>query len=290
MKELVLWLINLEHTACEIYQQAAKCFQENKHLSTFLDKMSEDEAWHYHVMSSAKEYLDRPEMSIEAAIEVDEATDVRIKNLLQKSRSILDQNHIDTAKILEAIIEAEFSEWNDIFLYVINVLKKHSKEFQFCASLMESHKNSIIEFIKSQPDGESLLPTILKVPGIWEEKILIVDDDPAIVDLLEAVFEQKTLVETATNGEEAFNLITSKHFDAVVTDIHMPELDGINLYKKAVVVDPSLKDRVLFFSGAIDNATEKFISQNDLSFLQKPASIEEIEAQVLTIIKNRNDI
>ena len=75
MKEIILWLINLEHTACEIYQQAAERFQENKQLSAFFNKMAEDEAWHYHAMASANEYINKTDLSIEPVIVIDEATE-----------------------------------------------------------------------------------------------------------------------------------------------------------------------------------------------------------------------
>ena len=287
MKEIVSWLIDLEHIACELYQQAAERFQNNKQMAAFLRAMSEDEAWHYHVMASANEYLSRADLSLEPAIVIDAATNTRIENLLQDCRSIFNQKHINTTELLESVVKVEFSEWNDIFYYVVNTLKEHSREFQCCASLIESHKNLILEFLKSQPDGAKFLSEIAGMQKIWNERILVVDDDPAIVDLLEALFKEEIAVETAVNGEAAFGLIASQHFDAIITDIDMPVLDGISLYKKAVKVDPLLKDRVVFFSGDVDNVREKFLSENNLPFIQKPASIKEIKDKVVTIINSR---
>ena len=287
MKEIVSWLIDLEHIACELYQQAAKRFQENQQMAAFLRAMSEDEAWHYHVMASANEYLSRADLFLEPAIVIDAATNTRIENLLQECRSIFNQKHINTTELLEIIVKVEFSEWNDIFYYVINTLKEYSREFQCCASLIESHKNLILEFLKSQPDGAKFLPEIAGMQKIWNERILVVDDDPAVVDLLGAIFKETIAVETAVNGKEAFGLIASQHFDAIITDIDMPVLDGISLYKEAAKVDPLLKNRVVFFSGAVDNVREKFLSENNLSFIQKPASIKEIKDKVVTIINSR---
>lgn len=63
-------------------------------------------------------------------------------------------------------------------------------------------------------------------------RILIVDDDPVILKSLPAYFlaeNPKNSVETATNGSEALRLLETRAFDAVLSDVHMPEMNGFGL-------------------------------------------------------------
>ncbi|NTU74811.1 MAG: response regulator transcription factor, partial [Anaerolineaceae bacterium] len=59
-------------------------------------------------------------------------------------------------------------------------------------------------------------------------KILVVDDEPLYTHLLKVNLEPEGYeVTTATNGEEALEIVSSKHPDLVIMDVMMPKLDGI---------------------------------------------------------------
>lgn len=70
-------------------------------------------------------------------------------------------------------------------------------------------------------------------------ELLIVDDEPDILDILESMAtEQKVLIEgeslevrvtKAANGLEALELIQSRWFDAILSDINMPKMNGLDL-------------------------------------------------------------
>jgi CheY-like chemotaxis protein len=63
--------------------------------------------------------------------------------------------------------------------------------------------------------------------------ILIVDDDPAITDLLKLSFElEGHVVMTAASGAEALDLARQMHPAAMVVDVMMPEMDGLELIRR----------------------------------------------------------
>ena len=63
-----------------------------------------------------------------------------------------------------------------------------------------------------------------------ETKILIVDDDPDILNMLHHFLSRLDLTaEKACHGQEALERLEKQHFDLVITDITMPHLDGIEL-------------------------------------------------------------
>jgi DNA-binding response OmpR family regulator len=63
--------------------------------------------------------------------------------------------------------------------------------------------------------------------------VLVVDDDPVIVQLLRVNFELEGYkVTTASNGEEALAAVKKKRPDIVVSDIMMPKMDGLQFVKE----------------------------------------------------------
>src|SRR5271170_3761115 len=70
--------------------------------------------------------------------------------------------------------------------------------------------------------------------------LLIVDDERSIRELLEISFRKEGhKVEVATNGETAKRLLASRIFDIVVSDICMPDMDGVELLRYSKEVSPS---------------------------------------------------
>lgn len=62
--------------------------------------------------------------------------------------------------------------------------------------------------------------------------ILVVDDHPKIVRLLQVALEPEHEVLTASNGEEALALVAERHPDVIVLDVVMPGLDGYRVLEK----------------------------------------------------------
>jgi hypothetical protein len=58
MKKIIDWLREIDHLANEVYEMAASIYVDDRKFKRFLELNAEDEAWHYHVMGSASEYLE----------------------------------------------------------------------------------------------------------------------------------------------------------------------------------------------------------------------------------------
>jgi len=64
-------------------------------------------------------------------------------------------------------------------------------------------------------------------------RILIVDDEQQLLDQLRRALEdQRYLIETATNGEEALDRLFATPFDLIILDIMMPKTDGLTVLKE----------------------------------------------------------
>ncbi|MBI5577793.1 MAG: sigma-54-dependent Fis family transcriptional regulator [Deltaproteobacteria bacterium] len=89
-------------------------------------------------------------------------------------------------------------------------------------------------------------------------KILIIDDEPEFLRVLDSYFSYENLeVQTAESAEAGLNLIAQTQFDAVVTDMAMPQgMSGLDLLKEIRQNDPLLPIILMTGVGTIESAVE----------------------------------
>lgn len=114
-------------------------------------------------------------------------------------------------------------------------------------------------------------------------RILIVDDElPLRLLMQDLLSEEGYLVDEAENGKDALQKLNKKNYDMVVSDVAMPEMDGIALYYAIKENWPTLKNRILFVTGNHDEETKSFFKKNGCSYIIKPFKI----ADLLTMIND----
>jgi len=106
-------------------------------------------------------------------------------------------------------------------------------------------------------------------------RILVVDDETAIVDAISEFLElQNITVDKANDGFYALDLLAKHRYDAVISDIRMPGMDGPQLYEKAAAIEPAYRNRFLFMSGdLVRESTQSFVSSLSCACLAKPFSL-----------------
>ena len=103
------------------------------------------------------------------------------------------------------------------------------------------------------------------------EKILLVDDEPDILQTLETLLVSEGFhVRKASEGQHALELFQSEPLDLVITDIRMPGMDGLELIKSLKHLDQEIEIIVLTGFATIDNAIEALHDNGAYDFLRKP--------------------
>jgi CheY-like chemotaxis protein len=103
-------------------------------------------------------------------------------------------------------------------------------------------------------------------------RILLVDDDPNIVDAARQIFEAAGyVVSTALSGDKALGVARAHRPDVVITDLCMPTMDGFELIRRLKDEVPGGPPPVIVCS-AFDLTEKEAISRGAHVFLQKPAS------------------
>jgi len=124
-------------------------------------------------------------------------------------------------------------------------------------------------------------------------RVLLVDDDALIRELLAAEFDElgfEMLV--AQSGEEALALLSAgERVDALVSDLSMPEMDGVTLIRAAQAQRPNLP--AVLLTGYAGDGTALAVSgamSGSFTLLRKPVSGAQIAERVVALVKSRNRV
>ncbi|MBI4847826.1 MAG: response regulator [Nitrospirae bacterium] len=279
MREIIDWLIAIEDMAADLYKNASLQFRADEEFSGFLSRLADDEAWHSLLLKKAAGPF--PE---EGSIILDKATKEKIETPFNGNYSMLLSGALTRESLLDCIITAEFSELNNVFLYVVTSMMQRSKDAGSVALKMQDHVAAIEEYLASLPDGQKYIDRISQLPEIGRKKILIVEDDATTNKLLQALLNKEGAVESALNGREALDKVTHGFFNAIISDIEMPVMDGIEFYKEASRAAPVMQERFLFFTGSCSPEHFDFLRENHLRYLKKPSPIKDIIQAVHEIL------
>lgn len=118
------------------------------------------------------------------------------------------------------------------------------------------------------------------------ETILIVDDEPQVLMVLQGFLSDTYNVITAKTGTEALGILSTKHIDLLLTDIGLPDISGIEILEK--IKDVSCETATLVISGNDDIKTAvKAMQLGAYNYIVKPLDIDEVKTVVKKIFESR---
>jgi len=120
--------------------------------------------------------------------------------------------------------------------------------------------------------------------------ILLVDDDTGMREVLRDILEDEGFrITTAENGKIALEQLDKQPFDLVLTDLKMPQMDGIEFLECIEQNHPEVKVIVITAYGGKNNYDQaKYLGA--FEFLSKSIRIEELKKIVKGIISRENEI
>jgi len=117
------------------------------------------------------------------------------------------------------------------------------------------------------------------------ERILIVDDEKKMRHILQLMLEREGFkTEQAENGRVALDMLNNRRFDLLITDLKMPELDGLSLLQAAKKTDSDFPVVVITAFGTIENAVEA-MQKGAIDYITKPFEEEKILITVKRSLK-----
>jgi excisionase family DNA binding protein len=141
-------------------------------------------------------------------------------------------------------------------------------------------RDSLIQFMK-----ENDIP--LDQLEMGKKRVLVVDDDPAIVEMLVELLERdgRFEVETAETGFDAGMRAERFRPDIIVLDYMLPDING-NAVVERIRSDPTLSEvRIIIVSGVVNrDDVQSLVDCGADDFLQKPFSIEHLVKRITELV------
>jgi nitrogen regulation protein NR(I) len=121
-----------------------------------------------------------------------------------------------------------------------------------------------------------------------KKQILVVDDEPNLRRVLAALLVRDDYdVETAEDGAQALEILKEHHIDMVITDLRMPRIDGMELLRRALAMDPELPVVIITAHGTVDNAVEA-LKTGAFDYITKPFDQTEVRTIVKKALRTRD--
>jgi len=118
------------------------------------------------------------------------------------------------------------------------------------------------------------------MPEDIKANVLVVDDEEQFLKVFSQRLEGRGLkVETSTSGEEAIKKAHGKDFDAIILDLAMPGMGGLEALKRIRSENPDLQIIILTGHGSVEKGVEA-IKAGAVDFLEKPADVNKVMEKI----------
>jgi CheY-like chemotaxis protein len=282
MNQQLNWQSEREDEMEALYRSAAERFATQSEFAAFLLTLAEQEREHGKLLRQ----LLRPE--VVGATGVDQLCDPGVRQSTEKliaaSLLTLDSANLTEQHMLEVIARLEFSEWNSLFLLTMNWSGQNDGEFRHMLDEIELHRKTIEDYLLQAPGADELYQIIHNLAPLWRKRILIVDDDPVIARLLEIIMTPFGNLEVTTHPADALQHLRQRRFDVMISDVCMPDMNGIELYQQAIKLDPDIGKHFIFFTATNHQEHLRFIAEHNIPTLKKPAPLKVLQEAVMSLL------
>jgi two-component system, NtrC family, sensor kinase len=102
-------------------------------------------------------------------------------------------------------------------------------------------------------------------------RVLVVDDEPLVASAARRLLARAHEVQVAHCGHTALAMVDQGSFDAVLCDIMMPHMTGLELHARLTATHPQLAGRMVFLTGGVfDGPAEQFLRDHARWCMGKP--------------------
>ncbi|MBN2062882.1 MAG: response regulator [Deltaproteobacteria bacterium] len=271
--------------AGNVYHEASDQFTADQTFSSFLSRLSQDENWHSYLLGDALRSVEDKDALPEFGIKIDQVTKLEIETPFRDLYYLIQKQHISKKELVDCIVKAEFSEWNSIYLYALRLVGDFSVKFQHAAATIEAHKQKIIKFLDDLPEEIRPPADLFRLPVVWNNKILIIEEDTPFREFLSDLLGSIAKIEQVSDSGQGLEKIHESFFNAVISDMNMKMMSGIDLYNKAVEANPDISRNFLFYLDEITPESKTFFKENHLSYLKKPLNLKGLTQTVEEIME-----
>ena len=117
-------------------------------------------------------------------------------------------------------------------------------------------------------------------------RILVVDDEPQVLTLLDRVLRRDFRIEAVTSGQGAIDLLArDQDFALIICDLTMPDVTGMDVYRDIQKHYPSVASRfVVATGGAFTADARDFLDEEEVQVIRKPFVISELRKELIRLV------
>lgn len=170
--------------------------------------------------------------------------------------------------------------------YRIQEVTNRLKTLNHLRTIPYGAHDQMIDLIgKLEPGPTSALGNLTPIEQFLPTpRILVVDDNPLIIDLIARLFDQRFVIDAAGCASEALRKIEQKHYDLILTDLILPEMNGLELFRAVRRHRP--RQKILLTTAYEGDArVDQAITEGALGCIAKPFRIEELETALTEAIQ-----
>jgi PAS domain S-box-containing protein len=129
-------------------------------------------------------------------------------------------------------------------------------------------------------------PVVRETQKAAKAKILVVDDEIVIRQFVSQILtEEGHEVEAVDSAEGALEEVNNKEYQAIMLDIKMPGMSGIELYRHFQKISPPLAEKVVFITGDVmGTSTMTFLSKTKVPYIIKPFDATQLKAEINRVL------
>ncbi len=175
-----------------------------------------------------------------------------------------------------------------------------------CREILHDHGGEI-RAARRRPPGASMRVSLPVTAGVTlperppapppppemieNRRVVVVEDEPALREVITRTFSgHGNHVITFEHGEDALSYLAGEPVDVVVSDIHRPGLDGMQLYEQLARTRPALLRRFIFVTGdALGEETAAFLRRSRAAVLRKPLELDQLVRAARSIVDRASE-
>ncbi len=168
-----------------------------------------------------------------------------------------------------------------------------------CHRIVSAHNGTIslkasesggARFVVTLPANEKTIPKVSEGTDVDVKKkvcrVLVIDDEPDVADLNAEILSRGGFsTDVIYNARDVLDKLDGVTYDAVLSDLNMPDIDGRGVYETLAECRPDLAARTGFLTGdTMGRQSQAFLGESKRPFIEKPVSPKELRAFVTGLI------
>jgi CheY-like chemotaxis protein len=145
----------------------------------------------------------------------------------------------------------------------------------------------VVELPIRKPLPSSVEPPSHALEAVGPRRVLVVDADEKNLDLFEEIVRHlEHRADRGSSAQQALRKIAERDYDLIITDLHLPDMDGLQLYQRLQALRPGLARRVIFISDEpLSGEVCMVLERAGCPLIRKPFSVADIETAMRQVLR-----